>query len=85
MQMNACDCFLPAREQIDSCDGRDRCKSFTAKAKRADRSKILFTSKLASRVTAECDRCIFRRHAAAVICDTKIGNAAVFNFNCNAV
>ena len=85
MQMNACDCFPPARKQIDPCDGRDRCKSFTSKTKRADRSKILFASELAGRVTAECDRCILRRHAAAIVCDTEIGNAAVFNFNCNAV
>ena len=70
-------------EQVDAGHRRDRSKRFAAEAQCADCGKVLLGAQLAGRVAAEGDGRVLRRHAAAVVRNAQISDAAVFDFHGN--
>ena len=100
MQMQTRNRSRLTREQINARNRRNRSQCFTAEAKRMDVGQIVrcfnFAGGVADKrrgyifcldagaVIAEGHRCILCRHAAAVIRNTQIGNAAVFDLHRNA-
>ena len=72
------------RKQINARNRRNRSQCFTAETQCADGVQIFLGAQLAGRVAAESHWRVFCRHAAAVIRNTQIGNAAVFDLHRNA-
>ena len=84
MQMQTRNRTRLTREQINARNRRNRSQCFTAEAQCADSIQIFLGTQLAGRVATEGHRCILCRHAAAVIRNTQISNAAVFDLHRNA-
>ena len=84
MQMQTRNRTRLTRKQINARNRRNRSQCFTTEAQCADSIQIFLSTQLAGRVAAEGHRCILCRHAAAVIRNTQIGNAAVFDLHRNA-
>lgn len=78
--MHACNRFFLPGEQVNACNRGNRRQRFPTETQCADCRKVVLASQLARCVTPERNRRILRRHAAAVIGNSQIGNAAIFNF-----
>ena len=79
VQVQTCDRICLTGKQVDTGDRRNRCQRLAAKAQRTDGIQILLGAQLACRMAAERHRRILCRHTAAVIRNTQIGDAAVFD------
>ena len=82
-QMGALERSLLLGEQVDAGDRGDCRERLAAEAERADRREILLGADLAGRMTQKRRRRVRRLHAASVVLNAQIGDAAVFDLDGN--
>ena len=81
MQVQTLQCTGLLGHQIHAGDGGNRRECLAAKSERADAFQILLRADFAGRMAAEGNRCVLCAHAAAVVRDAQIGDAAVLQLD----